>query len=115
MRDGNLIQQVSIQEVEALHQEPLPADSIHDLRNEMSEFLAAPQIDAVLSHGITSGQLPFGRRYARWHLIKNDFQPGDELWAFESQVGSRKATGGVKGYLLLRDGKVVNSILTELD
>ena len=47
---------------------------------------------------------PFGRSNAEWEKLKRAMQPGNELWTFASPVAG--------GIALVRNGEVVNSIMT---
>jgi len=47
--------------------------------------------------------------------LKNTMQPGDEFWTFASSPASWRALAGRAGLALVRDGKIVATIVTMLN
>ena len=56
--------------------------------------------------------VPFGFAYAEWRRLIVQMQEGDELWEFSSSSDSWQHLAGRAGIALVRDGKVVDSIVT---
>lgn len=74
---------------------------------------------AEAAHLVTDEDLgpepvPFGFMHSVWLQLLAQMQPGDELWEFRSPPASWKLMCGREGLVLLRRGKVVASILTEM-
>jgi hypothetical protein len=46
-----------------------------------------------------------------WQKLKNEAGENDELWAFENPSNTWKKLGRHAGYALLRNGKVVKSVI----
>lgn len=57
---------------------------------------------------------PLGFINAQWETFKAQMQPGDELWTFRSDDGSWKMLAGREGYALVRNGEVIDEIVTVL-
>lgn len=55
---------------------------------------------------------PFGYSNGEWEALKASMQPGDELWTFASSLASWRALAGRAGVALVRDGKIVATIIT---
>lgn len=55
---------------------------------------------------------PFGFQHAEWEALKAEMKPDDELWTFASPPDSWKKLAGSAGVALVRDGKVIGSIVT---
>ena len=46
-----------------------------------------------------------------WQKLKRSAQEGDEVWAFQNPSNTWKRVGKQTGYALLRDGKIVDSVV----
>jgi len=46
-----------------------------------------------------------------WQKLKKEAVEGDELWAFENPSNSWKKVGRHNGYALVRNGKIVKSVV----
>jgi hypothetical protein len=46
-----------------------------------------------------------------WQKLKRDAMDGDEVWAFTSPTGSWNRQAQHAGYALVREGKIVESVL----
>ena len=46
-----------------------------------------------------------------WQKLKAEAREGDELWAFENPSNTWKTLGRQTGYALVRNGKVVKSVV----
>lgn len=55
---------------------------------------------------------PFGMGNDRWETIKGIAKPNDEFWSFRSDSLSWGSLCGRAGYSLVRDGKIIHSIIT---
>ena len=47
-----------------------------------------------------------------WQKLKRQAVPGDELWAFVSPPGTWRKLGKQTGYALVRDGAVIDAVVT---
>lgn len=56
--------------------------------------------------------VPFGFQYDQWRTLVDRMEPTDELWEFSSSVESWRALAGRRGICLVRDGRIVDSIIT---
>lgn len=59
--------------------------------------------------------VPFGFMYPEWKQLLAQQQPGDELWTFSSSNESWEEMAGRKGIALVRQGEVVDHIVTEMN
>jgi hypothetical protein len=48
-----------------------------------------------------------------WQKLKRDAQDGDEVWAFTSPPGSWSRQGQHAGYALVREGRIVETVLID--
>jgi hypothetical protein len=55
---------------------------------------------------------PFGALNAKWEKLKADMQPNDELWTFSSPPRTWEDLAGRAGIALVRDGQVIEVIVT---
>jgi hypothetical protein len=56
--------------------------------------------------------VPFGFQNEQWRALLAQMQEGDELWQFSSPAESWQHLAGRAGIALVRQGKVVASIVT---
>jgi len=56
--------------------------------------------------------VPFGFQHEAWVHLKAKMQAGDELWEFSSSEESWKHLAGRAGICIVRQGKVVYSLVT---
>jgi hypothetical protein len=47
-----------------------------------------------------------------WQKLKRNARPGDELWAFQNPQSTWRKLGKRRGYALVREGVVVESVVT---
>ena len=52
-------------------------------------------------------QVPFGSAYDEWGAFKGWLRAGDFLVYFRNNNDSWRVMGGVEGYAIVRDGKIV--------
>lgn len=57
-------------------------------------------------------QKPFGYQYAQWEQFKRLIQPGDCVVFFRSNPASWKSLSGREGYALIRNGQIVQTLIT---
>ena len=55
---------------------------------------------------------PFGRFRRHWEGLKAAMQPGDEIYLFHSTPEFSGFLAWQRGYVLVRDGKVIRRVLT---
>jgi hypothetical protein len=56
--------------------------------------------------------VPFGYLNGEWERLKAMMLPGDELWGFCSPPDSWQHLAGRAGYALIRNGEVIDCIVT---
>jgi hypothetical protein len=78
-----------------------------------SEWLTQRVENAPTSYGGGPGPMSALRVRMAWQKLKRQAGDGDELWAFANPSNGRGSSGGHTGYALVRDGKVVQSVVTE--
>lgn len=50
-----------------------------------------------------------------WQELVSGMRPGDELWEYRSPPDSWDALAGCAGYALVRDGEVIDDIVTVMN
>jgi hypothetical protein len=58
---------------------------------------------------------PFGYQHDRWEALKAEMKTGDELWTFSSPADYWKNFAGRLGIALVRNGKIVDVIVTTMN
>lgn len=53
--------------------------------------------------------------HADWEKLKSEMQPGDKLVGFTSPIESWQHLAGRAGIALVRDGKVIDAIVTMMN
>jgi hypothetical protein len=76
-----------------------------------SEWLTQRVEDAPTSYGGGPGPANALRARMAWQKLQRQAGDGDELWAFANPSNGRQR--GPAGYALVRDGKVVQSVVTD--
>jgi hypothetical protein len=76
--------------------------------------------DAEAAHSVQDERLgpdpvPFGFINHRWRQLLARMTPGDELWEFSSSPESWANMAGRSGIALVRQGEIVDSIITALN
>jgi hypothetical protein len=61
------------------------------------------------------GPVPFGFLNKEWRALLDQMTQDDELWEYSSSSESWKALAGRAGIALVRNGEVVDSILTVMN
>jgi hypothetical protein len=60
----------------------------------------------VDTHSILDHAEPFGEAFEEWHRLKQQMEPGDELWTFCSPAEEWDNHMGWQGLVLVRDGNL---------
>lgn len=76
-----------------------------------TEWLTQRVENAPTSYGGGPGPANALRARMAWQKLQRQAGEGDELWAFANPGKGRQT--GPAGYALVRDGKVVQSVVTE--
>jgi len=97
--DSELIERKTIAELEAEHTRR--PDQIHE--SDRSGPRAAMLLQA------------FGGLNAKWEALKASMQPGDELWTFASSPESWRDLAGREGIALVRNGQIVERLVTMMN
>jgi hypothetical protein len=58
---------------------------------------------------------PFGFINASWENLKSKMQDGDDLWEYISGGDSWVSRSGREGIALVREGKIIDEILTRMN
>lgn len=58
--------------------------------------------------------VPFGFMHAKWRRLVDGLQEGDELWEYRSPPESWDLMAGRAGYWVVRDGEIVDGVVTEM-
>jgi hypothetical protein len=56
--------------------------------------------------------IPFGYINQRWLEFKSQIQDGDELWEFSSPLATWKHLCGRAGICIVRNGEIIDSLVT---
>jgi hypothetical protein len=62
--------------------------------------------------GIEVPEVPFGNENARWREFRATLVPGDEIWEFNSPPELWETGQGRTGFVALRGGLIVSSIIS---
>jgi hypothetical protein len=83
----------------------------------MVHTISADWLDAAVSVEQVDADLgaPDSGVRAEWEKLKAEMQPGDLLVHFASPVESWERLAGRAGIALVRDGKVINAIVTMMN
>ena len=58
---------------------------------------------------------PFGRNNPAWERLKGQMVEGDQLWEFSSPADHWQHLCGRAGIALVRDGKILDSLVTMMN
>ncbi len=72
----------------------------------------AEKENLVSDKGLGPKPIPFGFINQEWEKFKSRIQSGDELWEFSSPEESWKRLAGRAGFCILRQGRIVDAIIT---
>jgi hypothetical protein len=59
--------------------------------------------------------VPFGFMNSNWLAFKGKMRPGDKIFDFDSNEESWANLAGRSGYVLVRDGEIVDEFITLLN
>jgi hypothetical protein len=59
--------------------------------------------------------VPFGFAHERWVCFRGQMKQGDELWKFSSPAESWQDLAGREGLCIVRNGEIVDSIVTMMN
>ena len=77
--------------------------------------VAVEEIDAWQVERATLTGRPLTELAADWTALKARMLPGDEVWYFESGPESWRQLAGREGYALVRDGDVIEALVTGMN
>ncbi len=83
-------------------------------KTTVAEAEAEHMVDLVYEpgspmHGPT--HIAFGNANARWLALVAKMQEGDELWTFDSPLETWENLCGRRGYSIVRDGEIIDSLI----
>jgi hypothetical protein len=83
----------------------------------MVHSISADWLDAPVSVAQVEADLgaPSSGLRDEWEKLKSELQPGDRLMRFASPVESWQRLAGRAGIALVRDGKVIDAIVTMMN
>lgn len=70
---------------------------------------------AVEDERLGRAPVPFGFINDRWKSLLEQMAPGDEIWEFSSSSESWANMAGRAGIALVREGEILDSIITTLN
>jgi hypothetical protein len=77
-----------------------------DYTIEEIEKMKTPPEDGRVPH------VPFGFQNQKWLEFKSQIQPGDKIHDFSSSEESWENLAGRAGYILVREGRVIDTFVT---
>lgn len=78
------------------------------MENWLKKQIKLEDADEIAKNGVCFD--PSGNR---WQNLKSKIQPSDELWEYDNDQWKHLA--GRMGYALLREGKIIDSVLVKLN
>lgn len=72
----------------------------------------AESLNLVHDERLGPQPIPFGFSNESWQSLLAKMRPGDEVWQFSSPVESWEDLSGRMGYAVVRDGEVIEHIVT---
>lgn len=79
-------------------------------KNWLCDQLSLQQAEAV--NTASDGGVPFNKQNDRWERLKSSLRDGDQIWSFCSSPESWEHLAGRAGFAIVREGRVVDSIIT---
>jgi hypothetical protein len=77
----------------------------------LSEKVSIAQAEA---ENMSDGR-PFGYLHLKWERLKAHMARGDELWEFRSPPNTWIHLMGREGYAVVRNGQIVESLITTME
>jgi hypothetical protein len=87
----------------------------HKLLKKYCSIEEAENENMVTDSRLGDSPVPFGFNNNEWRELLTKMQDGDELWTFSTSDESWDNLAGRAGVSLVRDGKTVYSIVTEMN
>jgi hypothetical protein len=81
----------------------------------LKAVVGVEEIDAWQAERATSDGRPLEEVAAGWIALKAKMLPGDEIWYFASDPESWQHLAGREGYALVRDGDVIDALVTAMN
>jgi hypothetical protein len=78
----------------------------------MSWRVERVSVEQVETQPILNHQEPFPADHDRWQELKRTMQTGDELWTFRSPEQEWDRHMGWQGLVLVRDGRLIDELVT---
>lgn len=75
------------------------------------DWLTQRAENAPTSQHRNLSDMPALRIRMAWQKLKNEAKEGEELWAFENPSNTWKKLGHHTGYAIVRNGKIIKSIV----
>jgi hypothetical protein len=69
----------------------------------------------VYDKRLGSKGIPFGFSNEKWVSLKSKMVDGDQLWEFSSPPATWACLGGREGIALVRQGKIIDAIITRMN
>jgi hypothetical protein len=88
------------------------ADGVKEWLQKRLTVAEAEAAHMVRNDWLGPNPVPFGFVNGKWRALLLEMKEGDELWAFSSSRESWAHLGGRAGIALVRDGEVVDSLIT---
>jgi hypothetical protein len=82
-------------------------------RNWLTERLSLQEVEADNTR--LEGGIPFGGQHDRWERLKASLKTGDEVWAFCSPPESWEHHAGRTGVAVVREGRVIDCLVTMMN
>lgn len=77
----------------------------------LNEWLTQRVENAPTAQHRNLPEMPAMRIRMAWQKLKSQARDGDEVWAFENPSNTWKKLGRHTGYALVRNGKIVQSVV----
>ena len=79
---------------------------------EQTTLQQAEQDHLLKDERLGPNPIPFGFQHEQWLRFKAQIKPGDEIWKFSSSADSWQHLAGRAGLCIVRNGEIVDSIVT---
>jgi len=84
----------------------------------LQKMVTAAEVEAahmVHDERLGPDPVPFGFKNERWRALLAQMEVGDELWEFRSPVESWEHLAGRAGIAVVRQGEIINFIVTMMN
>lgn len=88
-----------------------------DVEVTISDPLSIEDVERIerTKNGLDQASAPFDRLDSQWESLKEEMRDGDCLVHFKTSDTSWREFAGREGYLLVREGEIVMSIVTKMN